>query len=234
MKTKTLLLLLLISSVSATLMGQQDKKSDPLKYITSETKYVEEHPFKKKVFLFGITAQSDIFDDNSPALFLLKTGYDIRKFYEDYNVYWGVGPRLNFGWMTGNQVVHDFNEGAEFSFDSFAWGVSVAPSVGWIMDDGGTLGLYLEGEIGILNYHTATKLDLWENSPKKKNKEEYFKLNMAIRAGLRGNVSSKIEGSVWVGLSNVSTRNAIGKYRLVNTELEHFTLFGEVGIGFAF
>lgn len=215
-------------------VGFAQKKGKELDYLTSETKYVDAYEFKTKVITLGLSVQSDVSDDDSPSAFILNGGYEFRKLYDEYNLYWGIGPRLRVGWMTGDWSVYTQNQDYDLSLNSFVWGLSVTPSIGLILDDEYNISAYLEGELGILNLHSQTKLRPAVDGFGAKNDNNYLKLHSAIRAGLRGRVSSKLEASVWVGLSNLNTNDALSHVRYDGRRFEKFPLFGEVGLGIGF
>lgn len=227
----TILLFAFALFCSVTLCAQE--KSNNFSSLTSETKYEDEYPFKTKVFTLGLSVLRDISEEDSPTAFFLSGGYEFRKLYDDLNLYCGIGPRARVGWMSGDDVLYTNSGDLDFSFNSFSWGVSVIPSVGLILEQDNYISIYLEGELGVLNHHTRAKLAPLEGNSVK-NRHDYLKLNMALRAGLRGNVSSKLEASVWVGLSNVNTKDAIGKIKFGNYNIEKFPLFGEFGVAIGF
>lgn len=214
-------------------VGFAQKANKQFDYLTSETKYVDEYEFKTKVITLGVSVQSDVSDDDSPSAFMLNGGYEFRKLYEAYNLYWSIGPRLRFGWMTGDWGVYSLNQDYYLSLNSFVWGLSVTPSIGLILEDEYNISAYLEGELGILNFHSKAKMNS-TNGSQTKNDNNFLKLHYAIRAGLRGDVSSKFEANVWVGLSSMSTNNALSHMKIDGRYLEKFPLFGEVGIGIGF
>ena len=194
---------------------------------------MDEYAFKTRVITFGLETQTDISEDDSPVAFFINGGYEFRKLYEASNLYWSVGPHVKIGWMTGDWRLYTQEQTYDFSFNSFAWGASIVPSAGLILEDDYKLSIYLEGEFGILNYHTKAKIRPLERLSKKYD-NNYLKLNWAMRAGLRGNVSSKLEAKVWAGLSGVNTDDALRHIRYNNRRLEKFPLFAQVGIGIGF
>lgn len=230
-KLSVLFVLLLLVCFS----GFAQEKQSGLAYMTSNTKYVDESEsvFKTQVFNLGISVQQEPWVDDSPTIFFVNAGYEFRKLYDAYNFYWGVGPRLRVGWGSGDWGIYTWNKDYDFSFNSFAWGLSMIPSVGLILDTDYNLGLYLEGELGVLNYHTKAKIDP-TGKLSTKNGNSYLNLNIALRGGLRCNLSSKIEGSVWGGLSNVSTNDMLHNIKFEDKRFEKYPLYTEVGIGIAF
>lgn len=222
---KNTLFFTLLILCSFTVSAQE--KTNSLAFLTSDTKYKDETPFKTKVISFGISAQQGILEDaDSPSILFLSGGYEFRKLTFDESIYFGIGPRLRAGYLSGKYSYYDWDwdNRRKVSYDSFVWGASVVPSAGIILDEDNYLTIFMEGEIGIINY------DLRKNtaSRNKSHHKDYWNLNLACRGGFRGTFFSKVEGSVWVSLSNDTFKDVL------KDDSWYFPLLTEIGIGIGF
>lgn len=195
-----------------------------------------DYEMKRQSFTVGVTLESDFFKKYTPYGVALDLGYDFRKLYEDHNFYMGIGPRLKAGWMAGDNNDYHELKWLDVSFNTFSWGASIAPSIGYELLYDPHFSLYLEGEVGVINYNTTAKLSekYIELNDAKTKTNSTANLYTAVRVGARMNVASRTEFAIWVGMNNQNTDKMLDGLNLQERNLKDKKVYAEVGFGFGF
>lgn len=194
------------------------------------------YEMKTKSFTVGISVQGDFLTKNIPSGFFFDMGYDFRKLYEDHSIFIGIGPRLKAGWLSGdNDGVHVL-DWLNVSFNSLAYGASLAPSIGYELLDDPHIGLFLEGEAGIINYSTTAKLsdryiELFGGS---KKYNSTMNLYTAVRLGLRFNIGSRKEAGFWIGFNNQNSDKMLEGLNIYEPRLKDKKIYSEFGFNLGF
>lgn len=207
-----------------------------LKHLTSTTRYQDEEltVFKKRVVAIELAIQREMLEEDSPTSIFLSGGYDFR-WLTSNNIYLSVGPRAKLGWLGGSNG-YDSDDIEYVGFNTFGWGFSAVPSIGIVVEADHDVIIYLEGELGLLNYHARSSFGKQnpEGKPRRlRNKTSYAKPFAGIRLGLQGNVSGKRSMAVWVGLNSMKTSQFLDKMNL-NSFVDDQRLDGEIGLSFKF
>lgn len=204
------------------------------KHLTSETKYEDEITFKKRVINLNISVQREIAGDESPTAFFISGGYDFRWLNEN-KVFYAISPRAKLGWISGDNG-YETNERERVSHNTLAWGFSVAPSIGLEVEEEHHTIIYLEGELGLLNYNAKSKFNEQFAEPYKRiqNQNTYAKPFAAIRIGLLSNFSQGFSMAVWAGLTTIKTNQFLDKMNLNSRVVDDRNLDGEIGVSFIF
>lgn len=196
-----------------------------------------DYEMKKKSFTVGLSMQGDYLTKNVPSGFFLDLGYDFRKLYENQSFFMGIGPRVKGGWISGDnhKAVHSL-EWMDISFNTLAYGASIAPSIGYEFLDDPHFGLYLEGEVGVINYSTTAKVSdrYVELFDSKKKYNSTANLYLAARFGIRANVASRTETAVWVGVNNQNTDEILDGLNLHERAFENKKIYLEIGFNIGF
>lgn len=194
------------------------------------------YEMKRQSFTVGLTMHGDFLTKNIPTGFFLDLGYDFRKLYEDDAFFMGIGPRVKGGWLSGNN--HDVYalDWLDLSFNTLAYGASIVPSVGYEFVDDPHISLFLEGEVGMMNYNTTAKVSdkYVELIGGQKKYNSTMNLYMATRLGLRFNVASRTELGLWVGLTNQNTDKILEGLNLQERRFKDKKIYTEIGFNLGF
>lgn len=231
----TSLLLLLTTPLFGQKKVEKEKTAYDYSHMTSDTKYVGDIAFTKKVFVAELNLYQEVLEENSPYAMFLSLGGDY-KWLTKNSIYFSVGPRAKLGWLSGNN--DSSNDDAFISYNTFGWGLSAVPTIGIEVDESSHSVLFLRGEIGWMNYHTSADFHAPyfanQNPRPKKNYNDYNNLLLGIRAGIQANTSEKFGLGVWVGLSNINTKQYLKGMHFNDSNIDKRALNGEIGIGVFF
>lgn len=197
----------------------------------------ESFNFKKYALTGGLYFAREMLTSDSPIAFYVYGGIE-RTWIKNECIYIAVEPRFKIGYLRGSTDKYDGdlllnpNATTRISYNTFGWGGSGVSRLGYIFTDGGTT-LYLEGEVGIMNF--STKASVVEDGRPTRNPSQNSNANLYVagRVGLMGNISSS-RMAMWVGVANLNSSTLLDKMKINHPLILDRRFDGELGISIFF